>query len=63
MTGFRRIENSFCEANFPFNSAAFPLTVNFKFSSLVRTFAFVILKAFVALLLVLEAFDFNFRMI
>lgn len=28
-----------------------------------RTFAFVILKAFVALLLVLEAFDFNFRMI
>lgn len=56
------MENSLCEANFPSNSTPFSLTVNFKFSSLV-TFAFVILKAFVALLLVLEAFDFNFRMI
>lgn len=57
------MENSLCEANFPSNSTTLSLTVNFKFSSLVRTFAFVILKAFVALLLVLEAFDFNFRMI
>lgn len=57
------MENSLCEANFPSNNTTFSLTVNFKFSSLVRTFAFVILKAFVALLLVLEAFDFNFRMI